>query len=263
MDPHEYELRPGDVRMLQGADIIVSTAHAPFERIIREKVESGELRAELLEIPRIGVRILRNPVTGQPNYHMPIYDPDNYLIFMDRLRDEMSRLNPGCAGDYEERFRRLSDRIREIEARAPRMNVTAVAVNPVAQYAVEWTGVRIRYLLLKDRGVPATPPELARVTRDALLGRIGLMVLVGDPRTPLNRKAAEMAAELGIPSVRVPSPLEPRSFPDKLEDVIGALSRVGGVKPAHRGYGQLPLIVTILILAASLSAALYLVRQGN
>ncbi len=261
VDPHDYELKPEDVNLLKEADIVVSTAHAPFERLIREKVASGEIKAELVEIPKLGLKILTNPATKQPNYHMPIYDPDNYLKFMGRLREIMARENPECASQYKERYDRIRERILEIKMEAPRLNLSAVAVSPVAQYAVEWAGVKVRYLLLKERGVPATPPELAEIRRRALTGEIGIMLLVGNARTPLNKKAVEMAEEMGIPWINVPSPLEPRSIIEKLEDVVRALSNIGEVRSARMRYGYIPLIVTVVVIIASLSAALYLLRR--
>lgn len=261
VDPHDYELKPEDINALKEADIIVSTAHAPFERLIRDKVASGEVKAELVEIPKLGLRILVNPATKQPNYHMPIYDPDNYLTFMGRLSEIMARENPECASYYRERYEQVRKRISEIKEAAPHLNSSAVAVSPVAQYAVEWTGVKVKYLLLKERGVPATPPELAEIRRRALSGEIGIFVLVGKAQTPLNRKAVEMAEEMGIPWISVPSPLDPRSTPEKLEDVVRALSNVGEVRSAGVGYGYVPLVVTVFVIVASLSAAIYLLRR--
>ncbi len=261
IDPHDYELKPEDISVLKGADVIVSTAHAPFERLIRDKVASGEIKAELVEIPKLGLRILKNPATKQPNYHMPVYDPDNYLTFMESLGEIMARENPECASQYKERYEQVREKILKIKMEAPRLNLSAVAASPAAQYAVEWAGVRVRYLLLKERGVPATPPELAEIRRRALSGEIGVMVLVGKAQTPLNRKAVEMAEEMGIPWISVPSPLEPRSIPEKLEDVVRALSNVGEVRSAGMGYGYVPLAVTVVVIVTSLSAALYLLRK--
>ncbi len=261
VDPHDYELKPEDVNLLRDADIIVSTAHAPFERLIRDKVTSGEIRAELVEIPKLGLKILTNPATKQPNYHMPIYDPDNYLKFMERLSGIMARKNPECASQYMERYDRVREKILKIKMEAPRLNLSAVAASPVAQYAIEWTGVKVRYLLIKERGVPATPPELAEIRRRALTGEIGVMVLAGNARTPLNKKAVEMAEEMGIPWINVPSPLEPRSIPEKLEDVVRSLSNIGEVRSAGMIYGYIPLIITVVVMIASLSAAFYLLRR--
>ena len=128
VDPHDYELRPPDVRKLASADVIVSTAHAPFEKVIREEVLRGEVRALLVEIPRIeGVELRENPVTRQPNYHMPIYDPQNYLAFMRCMRDLLSELNPDCASTYERRYEDVEARVLSLVEGTPKVNVTAIA----------------------------------------------------------------------------------------------------------------------------------------
>ncbi len=259
VDPHEYELRPRDISLLASADIIISTAHTPFEKMIHEKVASGEIKAHLVEIPKIkGIKIRRNPVTGQPNYHMPIYDPKNYLTFMNHLREIMSELNPSCASTYNENYWRVRTEVERIIERASRMNITAIAVTPVAQYAVEWMGIKVKYLLLKDVGVPATPPELIEMRREAMLGKIDAMILVGSSKTQLNLKAKELARESGIPYIAVPSPLETRSIPDKLSDIISSFSKLNLTKGNVIEYSELPLVVSLLIIIFSLWGAAYI-----
>ncbi len=265
VDPHEYELRPRDISLLSSADIIVSTAHTPFEKMIHDKVVNGEIRAHLIEIPRIKGIILRdNPVTGQPNYHMPIYDPRNYMIFMSELKRIMSELNPACTSVYSRNYGRIEEKIEEIIEKTPKMNVTAIAVTPVAQYAVEWMGVKVKYLLLKDVGVPATPPELMEMRREAMLGGIDIMILVGNSKTQLNIKAEELARESGIPSITIPSPLESRSIPDKLLDVVNDFSNIN--ETSWRGreeirYSIVPLAVSFLIAILSLWGIAYILMN--
>ncbi len=259
VDPHDYELRPSDVNELARADLIISTAHAPFERVIHDRVASGEISSLLVEIPHIeGMRILKNPVTGQPNYHMPIYDPENYLMFMRYLKDVMSELNPSCSHHYEESYQEIVERIRDLESKVPEFNATAIAVTPVAQYAVEWTGIKVKHLLQKERGVPATPPELIEMRKKAMSGDIDLMILVGKGKTQLNLKAIELAEESGIPYITVPSPLEVRSIPDKLGDVVRTLSKVNFTSGRAVEYGSTPLIAALLMIAVSLLGTIYL-----
>ncbi len=265
VDPHEYELRPRDISLLSSADVIVSTAHTPFEKMIHNKVVSGEIRAHLIEIPRIKGIILRdNPVTGQPNYHMPIYDPRNYMIFMSKLERTMIELNPACASTYSNNYRRVKNKIEEIIEEAPKINVTAIAVTPVAQYAVEWMGVKVKYLLLKDVDVPATPPELVKMRREAMLGGIDIMILVGNSKTQLNLKAEELARESGIPSITIPSPLETRSIPDKLLDIVNGFSNIN--EKSWRGregirYGVIPLAASFLIAMLALWGIAYILMN--
>ncbi len=262
VDPHEYELRPGDISILIGADIIISTAHTPFEKMIYEKVANGEIKAHLIEIPKIkGINIKKNPATGQPNYHMPIYDPKNYLIFMNYLKRAMSELNPSCISIYNENYERIKAEIEGIVERAPKMNITAVAVTPFAQYAVEWIGVKVKYLLLKDVGVPATPPELIEMRREAMLGNIDVMILIGSSRTQLNLKAKELAKESGIPCIVVPSPLETRSIPNKLLDIISNFSKINLTKGKVTEYSELPLVASFLIIVFTLWGAAYIIMN--
>ena len=65
MDPHDYQLTPSDVELLRRADLVISTAHAPFEVDIRRLVEEGRLSTVLVELPHVpGVRLLVNPITS-------------------------------------------------------------------------------------------------------------------------------------------------------------------------------------------------------
>ena len=137
VDPHEYQLTVGDVELLRRADVIVSTGHTPFEKRIRELVEVGELSAVLIEIPRIkGIEILNNPMTGLPNLHMPIYDPLNYIIFIDNVTRTLQKLKPENADIYDSKRLSIILNISRLLARTPRIYLEAVADIPPTQYAV-------------------------------------------------------------------------------------------------------------------------------
>ncbi|RLI13893.1 ABC transporter substrate-binding protein, partial [Candidatus Bathyarchaeota archaeon] len=152
-DPHDYQLTPNDVELLKKADIIVSTAHTPFEAEIRELWARGELRGALVEVPSIpGIRLAANPATGQPNYHMPIYDPGNYKAFLTYLAELMAELRPDRAGDYRERAEEAVRAVDSLLRAAPRLDMVAVADLPFAQYAVGWLGVEVRFLIVKEHG---------------------------------------------------------------------------------------------------------------
>ena len=68
VDPHSYQLTPKNVIDLKKADVIISSAHVPFELEIRDLVQRGEIKGILIEIPRIpDIKILKNPATGEFN----------------------------------------------------------------------------------------------------------------------------------------------------------------------------------------------------
>ncbi len=252
VDPHSYELRPEDVSTLKRADLIISTAHTPFEASIRKL----NLEGELLEIPSL-VMIRKNTMTGKPNYHMPIYDPQNYVLFMESVKSVMSRLNPECRDEYEARYREVKSRVESLVNRARSLNLSmnALATTPLVQYAVEWTGIKVKYLILKEAGVPATPQDLMRIRRAAQKGEIQVVVLMeGEPKQ-IEEKALEIAKEYGLPYFKVPSPLKERPIPDKLEEILNRIQSME--REEEKGFTDVPIIVGMIALMALILLALW------
>jgi len=230
VDPHDYQLRPGDVQLLKRASVIVSTGHAPFEAQVASLVRSGEIRAELVEITRVpGVKLLRNPATGQLNLHMPIYDPSNYKAFIHALAEALARANPACRHHYLAAADQVAGRVDSIVGQAPRLHVAAVATTPLAQYAVSWLGVDVEYLLIKEHGLPASPREVEEIEAAAAAHRVGLVVVVdSDLNAPQGRRALEIAGAAGLPVLRVPSPLEEKPIPEKLAEIVAQARGLAG-----------------------------------
>ena len=226
VDPHSYQLKPSDIEKIRNADLVISTGHAPFEVKLRNLVPSDKL----VEIPRIkGIRLLRNPDTGQPNYHMPIYDPRNYIVFIDYVAHRLAELRPGCANHYLSAARSVAERVEALASRAPKLNVDAVGSVPPVQYPVEWLGVHVRLLLSPEAGVPPTPAILEKAKRMLSSGAVAVvMVRGGEPATPIDARLESMARELGAPVLRVPAPFLPGSIPSKLEVVVEEASRLAG-----------------------------------
>lgn len=226
VDPHEYQLAPRDVEELRGCDLVVSTGHTPFEVKIAELVEKGELKAKLVEVMSIpGIRLLTNPATGAENLHWPLYDPANYLAFAEHVASVMAELRPSCAQAYREKAATLKGELSSLLSRAPRLNATAVGLSPLVQYAVEWAGVKVAYLLVKEHDLPATPEDVAAAERALAKGEVSLIVSVKGESTPLAEKAEELARRYGKPLIYVSSPLEPSSTLDKLKDTVEELNR--------------------------------------
>ncbi len=155
---HDYQLTSKDVEMLKRADVIVSTAHTHFEKKIEEMVEKGEIRAKLIEIPKIrGIRLLNYPGTNRINYHMPIYDPHNYEVFLNYLARVLEELNPN--GSYVENAKRVCIEVEEVVDNV-RYNGTALVDYPYGQYAVSWTGLKVVGVVFNT---PTTPEKFKEV----------------------------------------------------------------------------------------------------
>jgi len=227
VDPHEYQLTPSDVAKLRDADIIVSTAHTPFETQIRNLVSRGEIKAVLIEIPSIpGVSVKLNPATGQPNYHWPIYDPENYKIYMAYVERQLEALRPECAESYRANLKNLTEKVSTIENATRKLNLCAVATSPLAQYAVEWAGIRVEHFLVKEEDLPATPEDLARIESSLSSGECKLIVVVGSTSTQIAQKALELATRHSVPYIVIPSPIAPDSTLSKIFNVSQELTKL-------------------------------------
>ncbi len=224
VDPHSYTLTPADRSRIMAADVVISTAHAGFEYRIRDMSRSGLLHGVLIEIPSIpGIILKRNPATGRVNLHMPIYDPHNYVVFVKYIASVFSRLNPACAGYYGARAEAVARWVSGIVNETPRLNVSALAESPYIQYAVEWAGIRVEYLLVKEHGVPATPEDMLRIREALSKGEIGLILVSKPAASSFSQQAVSLAEEYGVSTLYVPTPMSNSSIPLKLEYISGEI----------------------------------------
>ena len=228
-DPHSYNLRPSDLELLRKASIIVSTSHTFFEKRIEELVSAGELKAVLIRVPSVVQLVLRNPVTGQPNYHAVVYDPRNLYSLLSAVASAASKLRPSCSKVYAERLARISEKVNELLKYAGRFNASAVAEVPALQYAVEWLGVKVVALAQPEHGVQPSPALIEKIEKMAASGRVSLAVIVEGSTSPAASFLRELAARYGLRVVEVPSPLKPGSMLDKLEVVVERVSNAMGV----------------------------------
>ncbi len=210
---HEYQLTPRDVELLRSADVIISTAHTHFELRIREMVERGEIKAKLIEIPKIeGIKILKNPETHQKNLHMPIYDPKNYIVFLRYVAGELESMNP--KEDYRGKVEIVEDRLKGITNK--RLEAKAIADYPSTQYAVTWLGVNVTRLVVKEHDLPVTP-DVSEIIKSVKSGEITLVVVTKPVVSKQSQMLLEIARENGIRVLYVESPLSKKSVLEKLK----------------------------------------------
>ncbi len=270
VDPHTYSLTPSDIEKLSKADIIISTAHTGFELKIRELKEQGVIHGELVEIPYIkGIRIKKNPVTSKPNLHMPIYDPYNYKVFIKKLVEVIVKHNPSYRDRYWRKGNETIRLIDELIKNTPHLNATAVAETPVLQYAVEWIGIRVKYLLVKEPGVSATPRDIENIIKAIENGSINLVVVSAPVISKPGEYLLDYALKHNIPVLRVPTPTSPGSIIDKLGNVsrqvmeVSSGFRVGrGVEPPGYSFTSMEnLSITLGVLVFVLSLIYLVVKR--
>lgn len=233
VDPHEYQLTTSDLDKLAGADIVVSTGHTGVEVKIEELAASGELKAivvNIMEIP--GLRITVNPSTGQANMHMPIYDPLNYMLFVENLTAVIAGINPSKADCYREKALEVISTVTQLAADNYRryLGVPAVVDSPGVQYAVEWMGFKVLRSLQPEHEVEPQPTDLKTV-EDLMRSGSVKIAFVSSPVTGTpGRMLVEMAERYRVPVVEVPSPLTLNSTIVKLKLVASRVEEAG-IKP--------------------------------
>jgi len=217
-DPHEYQLTSRDLDLVKRANLIVSTAHTSFEIDLRKKVEQKEFKAVLIELTKIpGIVILNNPALNQPNYHMPIYDPGNYKLFIKYLALKLAEINPLEAEIYLNRAESVARKIDSIVNSTPKLNVVAAADYPFTQYAVSWLGIEIKYLVVKEAGVSATPSDIEKL-KEALAKKEVKIVVVAEPvELPASKLLKSLAEKYEVPVLYIPLPFSKGSILSKLE----------------------------------------------
>ncbi len=230
VDPHSYQLTPKDAELVKEAKVIVSTGHTPFESKIRDMVNRNESRAVLIEIPRIrGISIMDNPVTGKPNYHLPIMDPHNYLVFMKYLVTQLNKIDPQCADTHNQRLMSVEREVDSLLKYEGKFNETVVASDPTVQYQVSWLGLKVKYLFIVEHGTPASFEELSKISQALVSGEVHCIVVSSSASQQLQKLINSMSTKEGmVKIVYVPGPLAEGSIPSKLNTTISNIENCTG-----------------------------------
>lgn len=263
IDPHEYQLRPSDIELISRADLIISTGHTHFESKIKMLVETGSVRAKLIDVMELkGLVLSLNPVTLQPNYHLPIRDPINYLIFLYNVTSVLAELDPKNAECYYRRFLEISSSVYEkVLAYRGKFNGLAIIDAPHIQYVVEWLGFKVVWTVKPEEG-GNIPPDTIRALRDLIRYKCVVVAFTTWPSSsPESRVLVELAREFNLPVVEVPGPESSVSVYDTLLLVTSGVSAINFVPCSNysrdisrNNYFGLELAVAVLSFISGLVA---------
>lgn len=267
VDPHEYQLTSRDAELVRQANLIVSTGHTHFELEIAELAKKGELKGVLVDALEVeGLLVRENPVTGKPNYHMPIRDPVNYLVFLVHLTRVLAKVDPANAACYYEKAQEaISTVLGKVLVHRNSLEGLVVADKPHVQYAVEWLGLRVAWILKYEEEVSLAPESIEKALNLLNSGSIVAVAVTDPPVAQESSFLLEEAQKRGIPVIRVP-------FYNGTLDALLYVSqqaaelqksmhtqqglRVQREAPAKPGYGAYDLGVLLLASAASFVAGL-------
>ncbi len=277
VDPHTYSLRPEDISLLSKADLIISTGHTSFEININQLYQKGVIKGVLIEVPKIpGITLFNNPTTQKTNYHMPIYDPFNYMKFLSYVEKKLEELNPVCRDKYREKLYTVFQEEALLLTNTSITNITAVADLPFTQYAIEWLGVHVKYLIVKEQGVQASPQDLIAIEKNLQEKQIGTCIVTSPVVNPASKKLLDLCNKYNVPILFVPSPLVNTTFVDKeiyivsqLHGLIGkSTNQTNYIKEnANSGYVYLNkfsyIDLALLVLAITLLVSMIYILGGR
>lgn len=275
VDPHEYQLTPSDVDMLRNADLIISTAHAPFELKIRELVNSGEVNSSLIEVPYIdGVKTLVNPSTGSLNLHAVTYDPYNYAVFLAKLAEEMSIHRPNCRDVYYSKLAQVLVKLVELTSSVKRVSGLAVGESPLTQYAVEWLGIEVKSFVLMEHELMSPPGVLSDIEDSVKRGVIDYILVIEGSSSAAHLYLVDLAEKYNRTVLRIPTPLAEGSTLSKLSKLVEQVNEVSQsielystVSQQPRGLYELRDVVAVALVTAAatviavLAVDRYLIRR--
>lgn len=210
VDPHHYNLDTKSVIQLSNALAVVSTGHAPFEIQLREL----GLRERLIEISNISGLTYYNIPGNGANIHMPIYDPDNYRLYITSLAYYLEEILPSCKNTIETNLYQVLVNLSKLEeCRDLFSHTPGVAASPFTQYAVEWIGIDLRLILSSGEEASLSPHSLS-YAKDLLANGAIAVVAVDENLNPIdqaNQWLYNEAVKLGSRIVYVLQPSTPKS----------------------------------------------------
>jgi ABC-type Zn uptake system ZnuABC Zn-binding protein ZnuA len=154
-DPHEFEVRPDDVKALARAQVVVSSG-GDLDHWLGGAIDSSGTDARVLTLAD-HVRVSE----GDPHWWQ---DPRNAVLAVAALRDAFVAADPPgaaayrrAAAGYTERLIRLDHAVAACMAKVPRAQRTLVTTHDALGYYARRYGIRVVGAVIPSRSTVAQP----------------------------------------------------------------------------------------------------------
>lgn len=204
IDPHHYSLSPEDIDKVKKSDLVITTGHMDFELKIREMIKHDEIRVELVDPMLIEGIVIKNiPGTRVANLHGVTYDPNNYKLFITEIYQKLVLLNPKDFNCYREKYNYIVREIDNLLYYRDRFKLKALADSPLVQYAVEWLGIEITDVVIKEHDLPVDPRSVVNAEEMMKNKNIDVVIINYPIETEASEWLNEKANEYGVPILYV------------------------------------------------------------
>jgi len=198
---HEYQPTPGDIRRAQGADVILLNG-------MNLELWFSRFYQRLKNVPEVVVTqgiepmgITEGPYNGKPNPHAWM-SPDNALIYVDNIRDALSKADSKNAAIYHANAERYKAQIQQTIApmraaieKLPAEKRWLVTSEGAFSYLARDFGLQERYLWPINADQQGTPQQVRKVI-DAV--RSHKIPAIFSESTISAKPAQQVAREAGI-----------------------------------------------------------------
>ena len=154
-DPHEFELRPDDVKELADADLVVRSG-GDLDEWLEDAIDSSGTDAEVVTL---GDHVALDP--DDPHWWQ---DPRNVIAALPALRDALIEADPQGAqayrrgaGVYADRLDRLDRAIAACIDKVPEADRTLVTTHDALGYYARRYGIRVVGTVIPSRSTAAQP----------------------------------------------------------------------------------------------------------
>jgi ABC-type Zn uptake system ZnuABC Zn-binding protein ZnuA len=154
-DPHEFEIRPDDVRELSDAELVVRSG-GDLDEWLDDAIESSGADADVLTLADHVEQREDDPHWWQ--------DPRNAIAAVAALRDALIEADPGGAGAYRrgaaaytERLERLDRAVEACIEKVPAPDRTLVTTHDALGYYADRYGIRVVGAVIPSRSTAAQP----------------------------------------------------------------------------------------------------------
>lgn len=113
-DPHSYQPVPQDATMVDRSKVLVAHG-AGYEGFLRPLLDTAGGKENVIEVAK-GVRLLSGTQTDQAMDPHVWLDPTNVIVYVDNIREGLTRFDPQGADVYEANASAYIDRLTELDA---------------------------------------------------------------------------------------------------------------------------------------------------
>jgi len=154
-DPHEFEIRPDDVKALDGAELVVRSG-GDLDQWLEGAIDSAGIDAKVVTLADAVALAGDDPHWWQ--------DPRNAIRAVAALRDALSEVDPAGAGAYERnaaaytaRLERLDRAVATCIDKVSKADRTLVTTHDALGYYARRYGIRVVGAVIPSRSTAAQP----------------------------------------------------------------------------------------------------------